>query len=82
MLWVLDALAQALYDRRPFPRGGLVHHSDRGVQYVSIRYTQRLAAGIEPSVGSIGYSAACPRAGTAGPGGQCSRRDGHRLVQD
>ena len=37
------------------PRGGLVHHSDRGVQYVSIRYTERLAdAGIEPSVGSVG----------------------------
>ena len=55
--FVLDALEQALYDRRPFPRGGLVHHSDRGVQYVSIRYTQRLAAaGIEPSVGSVGDS--------------------------
>src|SRR3569832_1347928 len=46
--FVLDALEQALYDRRPFPRGSLVHHSDRGVQYVSIRYTERLAAaGIE-----------------------------------
>ena len=55
--FVLDALEQALYDRRPFPRGGLVHHSDRGVQYVSIRYTERLAeAGIEPSVGSVGDS--------------------------
>ena len=54
---VLDALEQALYDRRPFPRGSLVHHSDRGVQYVSIRYTERLAAaGIEPSVGSVGDS--------------------------
>jgi transposase InsO family protein len=42
--FVLDALEQALYDRRPFPRGGLVHHSDRGVPYVSIRYTERLAA--------------------------------------
>jgi transposase InsO family protein len=38
-------------------RGGLIHHSDRGVQYVSIRYTERLAeAGIEPSVGSVGDS--------------------------
>jgi putative transposase len=38
-------------------RGGLVHHSDRGSQYVSIRYTERLAeAGIEPSVGSVGDS--------------------------
>jgi transposase InsO family protein len=55
--FVLDALEQALYNRRPFPRGGLVHHSDRGVQYVSIRYTERLAAaGIEPSVGSVGDS--------------------------
>ncbi|MDV7214239.1 integrase core domain-containing protein, partial [Azotobacter beijerinckii] len=36
---------------------GLIHHSDRGVQYVSIRYTERLAeAGIEPSVGSVGDS--------------------------
>lgn len=54
--FVLDALEQALYARRPV-RGGLVHHSDRGVQYVSIKYTERLAeAGIEPSVGSIGDS--------------------------
>lgn len=51
----LDALEQALHAR---PDGdGLVHHSDRGVQYLSIRYTQRLAeAGIEPSVGSVGDS--------------------------
>src|SRR3954470_5329037 len=55
--FVLDALEQALYDRRPFPQSGLVHHSDRGSQYVSIRYTERLAeAGIEPSVGSVGDS--------------------------
>ena len=55
--FVLDALEQALYDRRPLRQGGLVHHSDRGVQYVSIRYTERLAeAGIEPSVGSVGDS--------------------------
>ena len=52
---MLDALEQALYDRQPGASGGLVHHSDRGVQYVSIRYTERLAeAGIEPSVGSVG----------------------------
>ena len=51
----LDALEQALYDRTPDDR--LVHHSDRGRQYVSIRYTDRLAeAGIEPSVGSVGDS--------------------------
>ncbi len=55
--FVLDALEQALYERRPAHQGGLVHHSDRGVQYVSIRYTERLAeAGIEPSVGSVGDS--------------------------
>lgn len=54
---VLDALEQALHERRPVHRGGLVHHSDRGSQYVSIRYTERLAeAGIEPSVGSVGDS--------------------------
>jgi putative transposase len=55
--FVLDALEQALYDRRPVHRGGLVHHSDRGSQYLSIKYTERLAeAGIEPSVGSVGDS--------------------------
>ena len=54
--FVLDALEQALYARQP-AQGGLIHHSDRGVQYVSIRYTERLAeAGIEPSVGSVGDS--------------------------
>ncbi|GAB3374072.1 IS3 family transposase [Azotobacter armeniacus] len=55
--FVLDALEQALYARRPVSQGGLIHHSDRGVQYVSIRYTERPAgAGIEPSVGSVGDS--------------------------
>jgi putative transposase len=55
--FVLDALEQALHERRPVHRGGLVHHSDRGSQYVSIKYTERLAeAGIEPSVGSVGDS--------------------------
>jgi putative transposase len=54
--FVLDALEQPVYARRP-TQGGLIHHSDRGVQYVSIRYTERLAeAGIEPSVGSVGDS--------------------------
>ena len=53
----LDALEQALHERRLNPEDPLVHHSDRGVQYVSIRYTERLAeAGIEPSVGSRGDS--------------------------
>ena len=55
--FVLDALEQALHDRRPTKGGGLVHHSDRGVQYVSIKYTERLTdAGLEPSVGSVGDS--------------------------
>ncbi|MEG8223609.1 IS3 family transposase [Sphingomonas sp. HH69] len=55
--FVLDALEQAIQERRPVHRGGLIHHSDRGSQYVSIKYTERLAeAGIEPSVGSVGDS--------------------------
>jgi len=50
---VLDALEQALYARTGLK--GLIHHSDRGSQYLSIRYTERLAeAGIESSVGSVG----------------------------
>lgn len=50
---VLDALEQALYDRQPGLDDALIHHSDRGLQYVSIRYPERLAeSGIEPSVGS------------------------------
>ncbi|SET72842.1 Transposase InsO and inactivated derivatives [Paracoccus homiensis] len=53
--FVLDALEQALHQRQP--GAGLVHHSDRGSQYRSIRHTVRLAeAGIEPSVGSVGDS--------------------------
>jgi putative transposase len=55
--FVLDALEQALHDRRPVHGGGLVHHSDRGSQYLSIKYTERLKdAGVEPSVGSVGDS--------------------------
>ena len=54
---LLDALEQAPHDRQPLRDGGLIHHSDRGVQYVSIRYTERLAeAGFEASVGSVGDS--------------------------
>jgi transposase InsO family protein len=53
--FVLDALEQAVHARRP--AGKLVHHSDRGSQYLSITYSERLAeAGIEPSVGSVGDS--------------------------
>ncbi len=55
--FVLDALEQALYARQPADSDALIHHSDRGSQYLSIRYTERLAeAGIEPSVGSRGDS--------------------------
>lgn len=52
--FVLDALEQAIHDRRPIHRCGLIQHSARGSQYVSIKCTERLAeAGIEPSVGSV-----------------------------
>lgn len=55
--FVLDALEQAVYDRHGDGLAGLVHHSDRGTQYLSMRYTDRLAdAGIAPSVGSRGDS--------------------------
>lgn len=52
---MLDALEQAIHARRPAEN--LIHHSDRGSQYVSIKYTERLVdAGLEPSVGSVGDS--------------------------
>jgi transposase InsO family protein len=55
--FVLDALNQALCDRRHVQEIGLIHHADRGRQYVSIRHTEQLAAaGIEPSIGSVGGS--------------------------
>lgn len=55
--FVLHALEQAVQERRPVKGVGLVHHSDRGSRYLSIKYTERLAeAGIEPSVGSVGDS--------------------------
>ena len=55
--FVLDAVEQAIYDRCGAGADTLIHHSDRGTQYVSMRYTDRLAeAGIEPSVGSRGDS--------------------------
>ena len=55
--FVLDALNQAIAQRCPAEGGGLIHHSDRGSQYLSIRYTERLAdAGIDTSVGSVGDS--------------------------
>ena len=55
--FVLDALEQAIHARRPAPEDGLIHHSDRGVQYLALNYTQRLAeAKLVPSVGSVGDS--------------------------
>ena len=52
---VLDALEQALWSRKPDK--GLIHHSDHGSQYLSIRYTDRLVeAGVDASVGSVGDS--------------------------
>lgn len=55
--FVLDALEQVLFDRQPERSDALIHHSDRGSQYVSILYTERLAqAGIEPPEGSRGDS--------------------------
>jgi transposase InsO family protein len=52
---VLDALDQALHARGPFPGGALIHHSDRGGQYLSLTHTERLTdAGVTPSVGSVG----------------------------
>lgn len=54
---VLDALEQALYARRPSDSDNLIHHSDRGAQYVPVRYTECLVeVGIDPSVGSKGDS--------------------------
>ena len=53
--FVLDALDQAIYERCGEDLGDLIHHSDRGSQYLAMRYTDRLTdAGIEPSVGSRG----------------------------
>lgn len=55
--FVLDALNQAICQRVPSEAAGLIHHSDRGSQYLSIKYTERLAeAGIDTSVGSVGDS--------------------------
>jgi transposase InsO family protein len=55
--FVLDALEQALHDRNIHDKHSLIHHNDRGSQYVSIAYTERLKeAGINPSVGSVGDS--------------------------
>ena len=71
----LDALEQALYARVVDPRDALVQHGDRGSQYLSIRYTERLAeAGIEQSVGSVGDSYDNASAGEA------AKQNHHRAV--
>ena len=71
----LDALEQALYERAVGRGDGLVHHSDRGAQYLSIRYTERLAeVGIEPSVGSVGDSYDCEHDSWRSPSSGCTRR--------
>jgi transposase InsO family protein len=55
--FVLDALDQALWSRKPLGNKSLIHHSDRGAQYLSIKYTERLAdADVDPSVGTVGDS--------------------------
>ena len=55
--FVLDALNQAVWQRKPHGGEGLIHHSDRGSQYLSIKYTERLAAAeIDASVGTVGDS--------------------------
>ena len=55
--FVMDALEQALHERDVSADDGLIHHSDRGSQYVSVAYTDRLTEiGIHPSVGTVGDS--------------------------
>ena len=55
--FVLDALNQAVWQRKPHGCNGLIHHSDRGSQYLSIKYTERLAdVEIDASVGTVGDS--------------------------
>jgi transposase InsO family protein len=64
--FVLDALEQAIYARSGDPLVGLVHHSDRGTPYLSMRYTDRFAdAGIAPSVGRRGDAYDCEHDGVA-----------------
>lgn len=78
--FVFDALEQPIYDRRPIHRGGFVHHSDRGRQYLSIKYTERFAeAGIELSLGRV-MTMPCPRPSTvsAGPRSSTSKGRGDR----
>ena len=81
--FVLDALEQALYARRPPHRSGLIHHSERGGQYVSIRYTERLGkAGAHSTEGGHRFHAIVGTRSTASwaaipcEGGQLGLTDG------
>jgi hypothetical protein len=67
----LDALEMAIWRRRS-GLDGLVHHSDRGSQYLSIRYTERLAEAGAVTLGRLPWRLVR----------QCPRRDDHRAVQD
>jgi putative transposase len=70
---VLDAMNMAIAQRRP---QDVIHHSDQGSQYTSIAFGLRCKeAGVRPSMGSVGDTGACPRAGRARPGGQCDVRE-------
>lgn len=76
----LDALEMALWARKG-PHDGLVHHSDRGVQYLSIRYTERLAeASVVTSVGSRGDSYDCDDASAVAPGGLTHAMTDHGVL--
>lgn len=73
--FVLDALNQAICQRVPSQADGLTHHSDRGSQYLSIKYTERLTdAGIDPSVGSVGDSYPSRDIAAQYPAGQWTTR--------
>jgi len=81
--FVLDALEQAIHARRPVPEDALIHHSDRGVQYLAMSYTQRLAeAELVPSVGSVGdsYDMPWPRPSTASTRPRSSGDNAHGPV--
>ena len=79
--FVLDALEQAIHARRPGPEDGLIHHSDRGAQYLTMNYTQRLSeANLVPSVGSVGHiptTTPWPRRSTASTRQRSSGGNGH-----
>jgi transposase InsO family protein len=84
--FVLDALEQAIHARCATMSPGLVHHSDRGTQYLSMRYTDRLAdEGIAPSVGSRGDSSRSPSLGSSKRSDSPTRvvaRTGDRGIRD